>query len=84
MSFGEDFKFTYKDEASELVKKVFASDENRNAALEGFCKGLQSTSAGSDDLNPFRLLERGKFNNILFTFFIFFICLARFSFDLGL
>ena len=68
----------------ELLKDVLASEKNRNAALVGLCKGLLSASAGSGDLNPFRLPEAGKFNNILFVSFIFFICLARFSFDLCL
>ena len=81
MSFGEDLKFTYKDKMSELLKEVLVSEENRNAALEGLCKGLLSASAGSDDLNAFRLPEAGNFNNFLF---IFFMCLERFSFDLGL
>ena len=81
MSFGEDLKFTYKDKMSELLKEVLVSEENRNAALEGLCKGLLSASAGSDDLNAFRLPEAGNCNNFLF---IFFMCLERFSFDLGL
>ena len=68
----------------ELLKDVLASEKNRNAALIGLCKGLLSAPAGSDDLNPFRLPEAGKFNNTLFVSFIFFICLARFSFDLCL
>ena len=68
----------------ELLKDVLASQKNRNAALIGLCKGLLSASAASDDLNAFRLPEAGKFNNILFVSFIFFICLARFSFDLCL
>ncbi|XP_022784497.1 uncharacterized protein LOC111325054 isoform X3 [Stylophora pistillata] len=58
-SFREDLKFTYKDKMSELLKEVLASEKNRNAALEGLCKGLQSASSGSDDLNVFRLPEAG-------------------------
>ena len=81
MTFGEDLKLTYKDKMSELRKEVLASEENRNAALEGPCKGLQSASAGSDDLNSFRLPGAGTYNNFLF---IFFICFARFSFNLDL
>ena len=77
--------FTYKEKMFEFMREVMASETNRIAALEGFCKGLLSASAGSDDLNAFRLPEAGKFNtNILFVSFIFFICLARFSFDLCL
>ena len=81
MSFGEDLKFTYKDKMSELLKEVLVSEDNRNAALEGLCKGLLSASAGSDDLNAFRLPEAGNFNIFLL---IFFMCLERFSFDWGL
>ena len=81
VTFGEDLKLTYKDKMSELRKEVLASEENRNAALEGPCKGLQSASAGSDDLNSFRLPGAGTYNNFLF---IFFICFARFSFNLDL
>ena len=84
MSFREDFKFTYKEKMFEFMKEVMGSETNRIAALEGLCEGLLSASAGSDDLNAFRLPEAGKFNNILFVSFIFFICLARFSFDLCL
>ena len=65
----------------ELVKELSASKEKRSAAFEGFCKGLLGASTGSDDLNAFRLPGSGKFDNFLF---IFFICLGRFSFDLGL
>lgn len=82
VTFGEDLKLTYKDHMSGLRKVVLASEKNRNAALESLCKGLQSASIGSDDLNAFHLPEAGKFNN--FYKFIFFICLAKFSFDLGL
>ena len=81
MSFGEDLKFTYKDKRSEVLEEFPESEEVKNALWESFLKILQSPSAGSDDLNPFRLPEAGKFNNSLF---IFFICLARFSFNLGL
>ena len=80
MGFGEDLKFTYKDKRREVLEECPESEEVKNAFWEGFCKALQSTSAGSDDLNPFRRPEAGKFNNSLL---IFFICLARFSFDLG-
>ena len=81
VSFGEDLKFTYKDKRSEVLEEFPESEEVKNALWECFRKTLQSTSAGSDDLNPFRLPEAGKFNSSLF---IFFICLARFSFNLGL
>ena len=81
MTFGEYLKFTYKEEMSGPRKEVLASEKNRNAALEGPCKGLQSASAGSDDLNSFRLPGAGTYNNFLF---IFFICFARFIFGLDL
>ena len=84
VSFREDFKFTYKEKMLEFMKEVMASEKNRIAALGGLWKGLLSVSAGSDDFNAFRLPEAGKFNKIFFIFFILFICLARFSFDLGL
>ena len=77
--FGKDFTFTYKDETSELAKKILASETTRNAVLESVCKALQGASAGSDNLNAFRPPETGKFNNFLPILFIFFICLARFS-----
>ena len=64
---------------NKLVEKVFARETFRNAVVEGVCKGLRNALAGSDNLNPFRLLEDGKLNNFLFIFFTFFICLARFS-----
>ncbi|CAH3167934.1 unnamed protein product, partial [Pocillopora meandrina] len=55
--FGKDFKFTYKDEMSELAKKVKACETTRNAVVEGVCKALEGASAGSDNLNAFRLPE---------------------------
>ena len=64
---------------SELVKKVKACETTRNAIVEGVYKALEGASAGSDNLNAFRLPEAGKLNNFLSILFIFFICLARFS-----
>ena len=63
VTFGEDLKFTYKEEMSGPRKEVLASEKNRNAALEILCKELQSASAGSDDLNSFLLPEAGTYNN---------------------
>ena len=78
MTFGEDLKLTYKDEMSGLRKEVLASEKkNRNAALEGSCKGLQSASAESDDLNAFHLPEAGKFNNFLIHF-LYLSCKVQF------
>lgn len=58
--FGKVFTFTYKDETSELAKKVLASETTRNAVLESVCKALQGVSAGSDNLNAFRPPEAGN------------------------
>lgn len=58
---------------SELAKKVKACETTRNAVVEGVCKALEGASAGSDNLNAFRLPEAGKLNNFLSILFIFFI-----------
>lgn len=58
---------------SELAKKVMACETTRNAVVEGVCKALEGASAGSDNLNAFRLPEAGKLNNFLSILFIFFI-----------
>ena len=58
---------------SELAKKVKACETTRNAVVEGVCKALEGASAGSDNLNAFRLPEAGKLNNFLSILVIFFI-----------